>query len=155
MIARNAILAISEMAPTEFVAIANERYCIAPDQWIFSEYHAAAAAAVQEDGKLNRLTYTCVPRKLSESDFWRLVRPPPPLPRPATQCARLGFSPPRRLGLSHRPAALSGSKYFSKVLYVLDSVKEHGTYPPPASTKAAKPKLKPPPPPADSSCLVQ
>ena len=66
---------------------------ITPAEWKFEEYHAAAAAAVQEDIKLNKLVYKLVPRKLTESDFWRL--------------------------------------YFSEVLFVLDSVKAHGQYPPP------------------------
>lgn len=73
------------MPPSQFVQLAGEPYCISADAWDFSEYHAAAAAAVQEDSKLNKLTYACVPRRLSESDFWRLVRathrlstPPPP-----------------------------------------------------------------------------
>jgi len=80
IIARNAIIAISSLAPADFAAIADELYCIPADEWKFSEYHAAAAAAVQEDGKLNKLTYACVPRRLSESDFWRLVRCSSPLP---------------------------------------------------------------------------
>jgi hypothetical protein len=75
LIARNAILDISSMPPSQFVQIAGEPYCISADAWDFSEYHAAAAAAVQEDSKLNKLTYACVPRRLSESDFWRLVCP--------------------------------------------------------------------------------
>jgi hypothetical protein len=73
-IARNAILDISALPPSQFVLIAAEPYCISADVWNFSEYHAAAAAAVQEDSRLNKLTYACVPRRLSESDFWRLVR---------------------------------------------------------------------------------
>ena len=69
------------------------------------------------------MIYCIVPRKRTESDFWRL--------------------------------------YFSKVNYIIDSVKKHGVYPPPAP--------KPPPLPAsaraeskaaqsavdESSCLLQ
>ena len=76
---------------------------ITPAEWKFEEYHAAAAAAVQEDIKLNKLVYKLVPRKLTESDFWRL--------------------------------------YFSEVLFVLDSVKAHGQYPPPVrAARGARPR---------------
>lgn len=96
-LARNAILSLSESPAEDFLAIGNAAHAIAPAAWKFEEYHAAAAAAVQEDIKLNKIIYKLVPRKLSESDFWRL--------------------------------------YFSEVLYVLDSVKTHGQYPPPVRAR--------------------
>mmetsp|Transcript_9328 Transcript_9328/g.27248 ORF Transcript_9328/g.27248 Transcript_9328/m.27248 type:complete len:107 (+) Transcript_9328:249-569(+) len=106
------------MPTADFLTIASEPYCIPAEEWNFSDYHAAAAAAVQEDGKLNKLTYACVPRKLSESDFWRL--------------------------------------YFSKVLYVLDSVKVYGTFPPPEPAQQAQPSHAPPPQVEEgSSCMIQ
>lgn len=116
LIARTAILTISSMTPDEFCAMSGAPYCIPADQWDFAEFHAAAAAAVQEDAKINKLTYACVPRRMDESDFWRL--------------------------------------YFSKVLYILDSVKQHGTYPPPVAEPSAAP---PPQQPSeeDRGCLVQ
>ena len=101
-IARDNILALSAMAPDEFVLIAQAKHVIPLSDWKFEEYHSAAAAAVQEDIKLNRIIYKLVPKKLEESEFWRL--------------------------------------YFSQVLYVLASVKEHGMFPPPPPP--------PPPPPA-------
>lgn len=91
--AREAILSLSALPPDEFLAIAAAAHVIPADAWRFDEYHAAAAAAVQEDIKLNKIIYKLVPRRLAESEFWRL--------------------------------------YFSQVLFVLDSVKVHGKYPPP------------------------
>eukprot|EP00967_Tisochrysis_lutea_P107890 scaffold166812_cov32-Tisochrysis_lutea.AAC.3 len=75
------------MPTADFLTIASEPYCIPAEEWNFSDYHAAAAAAVQEDGKLNKLTYACVPRKLSESDFWRLVGISSPLTALHFRCA--------------------------------------------------------------------
>ena len=98
-LARKHILELSARTPDEFMAIANSDHAVPAAVWRFEEYHAAAAAAVQEDIKLNKIIYKLVPRKLEEGEFWRL--------------------------------------YFSEVLFVLDSVKAHGQYPPP-----------PPPPPA-------
>mmetsp|Transcript_11956 Transcript_11956/g.24296 ORF Transcript_11956/g.24296 Transcript_11956/m.24296 type:complete len:148 (+) Transcript_11956:108-551(+) len=123
LVARQAILQISTVPRADFLAIEKEPFCISREDWAFEAYHGAAAAAVQEDTGLNRMIYCIVPRKLTESDFWRL--------------------------------------YFSKVNYIIDSVKTHGVYPPPAP--------KPPPPPTavqavskptptaadDSSCLLQ
>ena len=96
--AREAILSLSAMPPLEFLAIANAPYVIPAAVWRFDEYHAAAAAAVQEDIKLNKIIYKCVPKKLEESEFWRLYFsqvlyildsvkvhgkfPPPPPPPP-------------------------------------------------------------------------
>ena len=124
--AREAILSLSAMPPLEFLAIANAPYVIPAAVWRFDEYHAAAAAAVQEDIKLNKIIYKCVPKKLEESEFWRLYFsqvlyildsvkvhgkfPPPPPPPP----------PP---------------------------VGKGGT------TKGVAPTL-PPPPPDDSSCIL-
>uniref|UniRef100_A0A7S0EHP2 BSD domain-containing protein n=1 Tax=Phaeocystis antarctica TaxID=33657 RepID=A0A7S0EHP2_9EUKA len=123
LVARQAILQISTVPREDFLSIETERYCISHDDWSFEAYHGAAAAAVQEDKGLNRMIYCIVPRKQTESDFWRL--------------------------------------YFSKVNYIIDSVKVHGVYPPPAP--------QPPPLPAsaraasvvapsaadESSCLLQ
>ena len=53
--AREAILSLSAMPPLEFLAIANAPYVIPAAVWRFDEYHAAAAAAVQEDIKLNKI----------------------------------------------------------------------------------------------------
>uniref|UniRef100_A0A7S4B2G2 BSD domain-containing protein n=1 Tax=Chrysotila carterae TaxID=13221 RepID=A0A7S4B2G2_CHRCT len=124
LLARNVILSISSESADQFLSIEQQPYCIAAADWDFGEYHAAAAAAMQEDIKLNRLTYVLVPRRISESDFWRL--------------------------------------YFSKVGYVLDSVKEHGTYPPPqaaAPTSSLSPKANSEPEPIDAkdtgSCAIQ
>ena len=102
LLARKAILAISEEPPAEFLTIADAPYAIAPSEFSFDSFTSAASAAVQEDIKLNKIIYKLVPRKVSEEEFWRL--------------------------------------YFSKVLYIIDSVKEHGVYPPPPPP--------PPPPPA-------
>merc|ERR1719162_2114635 len=99
--ARQAILEISKQARPEFIAIESEAYCIASDAWNFEAYHGAAGAAVQEDKGLNKMIYCIVPRKLTESDFWRL--------------------------------------YFSKVNYIIDSVKTHGVYPPPAPKPTTPP----------------
>ena len=120
LIARNAILAISSMSASDFLTIAAESYVVPEAEWNFEEFHSAAAAAIQEDIKLNKLTYALVPRRLDESSFWRL--------------------------------------YFSKVLWILDCIKAHGTYPPPEPS--------PPPPeqaaatrveakPDSESCAVQ
>ena len=92
-LARAAILSLSALPPEEFLDIGSASHAVKPDAWKFGDYHAAAAAAVQEDIKLNKIIYKLVPRKIDESTFWRL--------------------------------------YFSQVLYVLDSVKTHGQYPPP------------------------
>lgn len=70
--AREAILAVSSMKTEDFLQILSEKHMIKEDEWHFGEYHAAAAAAVQEDLNLNKLVYKCVPRKLSESEFWRI-----------------------------------------------------------------------------------
>ena len=70
--ARDAILSLSGQQPEEFMLFAKSKYAIPPDQWQFEEYHAAAAAAVQEDIKLNRIIYKCVPRRCEESEFWRI-----------------------------------------------------------------------------------
>ena len=124
-IARSAILAISALPPDEFLACEGSDHVIPPHEWRFSEYHAAAAAAVQEDIKLNKIIYKLVPRKTTESDFWRL--------------------------------------YFSQVLFVLDSVRTHGQYPPPPPPPPPQPsgtsdvvrKVAPPaPPPYGSTCLI-
>jgi len=96
--AREAILAIPALTNEEFLAIDAAAYVIPKDAWKFDDYHAAAAAAVQEDIKLNKIIYRLVPRKLEESEFWRLyfsevlfvlecvkvhgVYPPPPPPPP-------------------------------------------------------------------------
>ena len=71
-LARDAILSLSAMAPDDFMKIGSEKHVIASDAWKFEEYHAAAAAAVQEDIGLNKIIYKLVPRKCSESEFWRL-----------------------------------------------------------------------------------
>lgn len=92
-LARGFILALSESSRHEFCSIAAAPHVIPEAAWRFEDYHAAAAAAVQEDIKLNKIIYKLVPRHLDESEFWRL--------------------------------------YFSQVLHVLQSVKLHGTYPPP------------------------
>ena len=89
---RKAIMSLSALPLEEFLAIGDAAHVIAPGAWKFEDYHAAAAAAVQEDARLNKMVYRLVPRKLTESDFWRL--------------------------------------YFSEVLFMLDSVKKHGQYPP-------------------------
>ena len=85
----------------------------------------AALAAVQEDIKLNKIIYKLVPKKLEESEFWRLYfsevlfvldsvkrhgqyQPPPPPP----------------------PADVAGGK------------------------KEAKKPVVPPPPPSESSCII-
>ena len=96
-IARRAILSLSSTSTDDFLAIESAPYCIPESEWNFDAYHAAAAAAVQEDNRLNKLTYLLVPKRCNESTFWKL--------------------------------------YFSKVLYILDCVKTHGTYPPPAPQK--------------------
>ena len=120
--AREAILQISAMPRPDFIAIAKEPFCIQPADWSFDAYHGAAA--VQEDKGLNKMIYCLVPRKMEETDFWRL--------------------------------------YFSKVNYIIDSVKTHGTYPPPAPKPAppaakAAAASKPTAAAADdgSSCLLQ
>jgi len=122
LIARNAILDISAESPATFLTIQHEAYLIADAEWNFDDYHAAAAAAVQEDIKLNRLTYCLVPKRLSEGEVWRL--------------------------------------YFSKVLHILDSVKVHGTYPPPKAVEppaaaAPAPAVDAPSDSSGSSCLLQ
>ena len=71
-IARSAILSLSALPPDEFLAISEAEHAIAKANWKFEEYHAAAAAAVQEDIKLNKIIYRLVPRKCEESEFWRL-----------------------------------------------------------------------------------
>ena len=124
-VARTAILSLSALPPQEFLAIAETDHVIPLAVWRFEEYHAAAAAAVQEDIKLNKIIYRLVPKKVEESEFWRL--------------------------------------YFSQVLYVLDSVKAHGQYPPPpppptepapAFKKGAVRQLPPPEASSGSSCIV-
>ena len=57
-------------------------------------------------------------------------------------------------------ACLFPAQYFSKVNHIIDSVKEHGVYPPPKPkpppAAAAKAASKPAPTAADdSSCLLQ
>ena len=122
IIAREAILAMSALPPNEFLDFANTEHAIPAAVWRFDEYHAAAAAAVQEDSRLNKLVYKLVPKKLEESEFWRI--------------------------------------YFSQVLFVLDSVKVHGQFPPPAPPPKEEPTLDtknpniPPPPPPDSRCVI-
>ena len=71
-IARSAILSLSALPPDEFLAIGQAAHAIPRESWRFEEYHAAAAAAVQEDIKLNKIIYRLVPRKCEESEFWRL-----------------------------------------------------------------------------------
>jgi len=96
-LARASILNISSLSNEDFLAIAETDHVIRPGNWNFKEYHAAAMAAVQEDSKLNKIVYRLVPRKLEESEFWRI--------------------------------------YFSEVLFVLDSVKTTGQYPPPVRAR--------------------
>ena len=97
-LARAAILSLSALPPDEFLAIGSAAHAIPRESWKFGEYHAAAAAAVQEDIKLNKIVYKLVPKKTDESDFWRLYfsevlyvldsvkthgqYPPPPPPEP-------------------------------------------------------------------------
>ena len=124
-VAREHIMGFSSVAPAEFLVIADQPHCIPPQQWKFEEYHAAAAAAVQEDIKLNKLTYKLVPKKLEESEFWRLYfsqvlhildsvklhgtypPPPPPPPRqpaPPPAVADADFAhPPREPGKPRFP----------------------------------------------------
>ena len=64
-VARGAILSLSALPPEEFLAIGSAAHAIAPAVWKFDEYHAAAAAAVQEDIKLNKIIYKLVPRARS------------------------------------------------------------------------------------------
>lgn len=71
-LARTAIMELSAMPPAEFLEIAEASYVIPGAVWRFDEYHTAAAAAVQEDIKLNKIIYKLVPKKLEESEFWRL-----------------------------------------------------------------------------------
>lgn len=123
--AREAILQISAMPRPDFIAIAKEPFCIQPADWSFDAYHGAAAAAVQEDKGLNKMIYCLVPRKMEETDFWRL--------------------------------------YFSKVNYIIDSVKTFGVYPPPPPKPPPEPPKKAKPdartaqaaPADESSCLLQ
>ena len=61
-IARSAILSLSALPPDEFLAIGEAEHAIAKANWKFEEYHAAAAAAVQEDIKLNKIIYRLVPK---------------------------------------------------------------------------------------------
>ena len=98
LLARQTILEISALPPNDFCSIAGHDYAIPMDEWSFEAYHTAAAAAVQEDIKLNKIIYRLVPRRLSEDEFWRLyfskvlhilesikthgVYPPPPPPPP-------------------------------------------------------------------------
>ena len=62
----------AQLPVDEFLAIGTAKHAIAPTAWKFEDYHAAAAAAVQEDIKLNKIIYKLVPRKMEESEFWRL-----------------------------------------------------------------------------------
>ena len=103
-LARKHILALSAYTPAEFCAIASTSHVIPADGWRFDDYHAAAAAAVQEDIKLNAIVYKLVPRRISESEFWRLyfsqvlhvlqcvkvfgAYPPPPPPKPTREPGR-------------------------------------------------------------------
>ena len=59
-------------ALAEFVAIGDAAFAIPPAVWKFEEYHAAAAAAVQEDIGLNKIIYKLVPKRMAEPEFWRL-----------------------------------------------------------------------------------
>ena len=102
------------MPPDEFLAITDARHAIPPEKWKFEEYHAAAAAAVQEDIKLNKIVYKLVPRKIDESEFWRLYfsqvlfilesvkvhgqyPPPPPPPPEPPAAAAFKSKPPRAI----------------------------------------------------------
>ena len=115
-IARAAILGLSALPPAEFLAIADAPHAIPAAVWRFDEYHAAAAAAVQEDIKLNKIIYKLVPKKLEEAEFWRLyfsqvlfvldsvkvhgqypppAPPPPPAETPSKADAKAPPPPPQ------------------------------------------------------------
>ena len=192
VVAREAILQISTEPRPDFLAIENASYCISQADWTFEAYHGAAAAAVQEDKGLNRMIYCLVPRRaaatwsaarssaltrrphhvrqkadgerlLAIGELHRASLLPPPLrlqPPPARMPALTPPVPERRL--TTPPPTAHSSQYFSKVNYIIDSVKTHGTYPPPAPKPAppaakAAAASKPAAAAADdgSSCLLQ
>ena len=74
-----------------------------------------ASAAVQEDIKLNKISYKCVPRKVEEAEFWRLYfsqvlyvldsvkacgQFPPPPPPPQEKARKVAPPPPPSDGSS-------------------------------------------------------
>lgn len=71
-IARSAIISLSALPTEEFLEIAYTEHAIPKEDWRFEEYHAAASAALREDIKLNKIIYRLVPKKCTESEFWRL-----------------------------------------------------------------------------------
>lgn len=163
-VARDAILSLSALPPAEFLEIASVKHLVPESEWKFEEYHAAAAAAVQEDIKLNKIIYKLVPRKLTESEFWRLCAPRWTEPIPPHCATALPSTPTMSLApmffacpmCPHAHVSLRPRTDFSEVLFVLESVKKYGKYPPPPPPPSEKPaeRRKPPPPPSESSCLL-
>ena len=124
-LARTHIIALSARSSAEFLSIADSAHAVPSAVWSFEEYHAAAAAAVQEDIKLNKIIYKLVPRKIDESEFWRLYfsevlfildcvkahgQYPPPPPPPPTSKDGLRAGKPSAVQISPPPDS-SGDSY--------------------------------------------
>lgn len=72
---RSAILDISQNSVADFLAASKgtpARRELTDAFWELGAFKPYALAAVKADPALSKLSYRCVPKHLSESEFWRL-----------------------------------------------------------------------------------
>lgn len=72
---RSAMLNISQSSLADFLAASKgtpARRELTDAFWELGAFKPHALAAVKADPALSKLTYRCVPKHLSESEFWRL-----------------------------------------------------------------------------------
>jgi len=63
---------ISSMKPEEFLAVQAPTPELEAASFKFDDFKECAELAVQMDSGLNKLTYTMVPKKINEEEFWRV-----------------------------------------------------------------------------------
>lgn len=63
--------AIATLKPSDFLQAKSSAYEL-NDGWSFAPFTDFATETVHRDGQINSLSYRLVPKKISESEFWRL-----------------------------------------------------------------------------------
>jgi hypothetical protein len=72
-----AVRTLASMDPANFLGVRAPLPVLSAETWSAEwgagllEYKACASTALMLDAKLNKLVYTCVPRRATEAEFWR------------------------------------------------------------------------------------